>query len=204
MLAVSPPAGLPCTVCHGSLCLAALPDAKPQATMADEKDGVEQHKTSLAIWDLDSPVVVGRTGRMKVGAKCNAGCALTSQQVEIHDQNGISIARGCLGAETWPGTTGLYWAELEFPAPGNLGTQVWSITSTHGDAFSNFTFITVPIPEHTLTIRIRDKESHAVLPESEVRLGVYRAVSDAHGIAALELPAGNYSVSVWKVGYEQF
>src|SRR5690349_16641636 len=103
MRAVSLPAGSPCTVCHGSLYLAVLPAAKPQATMADDRDGVDQHKTSLAIWDLDSPVVVGRTGRMKVGAKCSAGCGLTRHQIEIHDQSGVAVAQGPLGAETWPG-----------------------------------------------------------------------------------------------------
>ena len=172
--------------------------------MADDKEAVEQHKTSLAIWDLDSPVVIGRMGRMKVGAKCSAACVLTDYQVEIHDQSGASIGRARLGAEPWPGTTGLYWAELEFPAPANIGTHVWSITSAHGDAFSNFTFITVPPPEHTLTIRVRDKESQAALPDVEVRLGVYRAASDDRGVAAIEIPTGSYSLSVWKVGYEQF
>jgi carboxypeptidase family protein len=172
--------------------------------MADEKEADEQHKTSLAFWDLDSPVVVGRTGRMKVGAKCSAGCVLTDQRVEIRDANGTSVARAGLSAEPWPGTAGLYWAELEFPAPSNIGTHVWSIASPHGDAVSNFTFFAVVPPEHTLTIHVRDKESQAPLAEAEVRLGPYRAASDDRGVATIELPTGNFSLSIWKVGYEQF
>lgn len=170
--------------------------------MADEE--AVEHKTSLAIWDLDSPVVIGRPGRMKAGAKCSAGCALTNHPVEIRDQNGAAIARAGLGAQPWPGTTGLYWAEIEFPAPEKIGTHVWSIALAHGDAFSNFTLISVAPPEHTLTIRVRDKQSQAALAEAEVRLGVYRAASDDRGVAAVELPTGSYSLSVWKVGYEQF
>ena len=53
--------------------------------MADENEPVEEHKTSLAVWDLASPVVVGRPGKMKVGAKCSAGCTLTDHEVEVFD-----------------------------------------------------------------------------------------------------------------------
>lgn len=37
-----------------------------------------------------------------------------------------------------------------------------------------------------------------------MRLGVYRTASDERGVAKLELPKGSYSLSVWKVGYENF
>jgi len=171
--------------------------------MADEKQAVE-HKTSVAVWDQDSPVVVGRAARIKVGVKCSAGCVLKDQAIEIRNQNGVSTARAALSTETWPGTTGLYWVELEFPAPGDTGAHVWSIRSAHGEAISNFTFITVLPPEHSLTIHVRDKATQAALAEAEVRLGVYRAASNDRGVAAVELPAGSYSLSVWKVGYEQF
>jgi hypothetical protein len=171
--------------------------------MADEREVVE-HKTSLAVWDQDSPVVIGRPARMKVGAKCSAGCVLKDQAIEIRNEKGTRLVRARLGEEPWPGTTGLYWVELEFPGPADTGAHVWSVSSAHGDAFSNFTFITVPPPEHKLTIHVRDKASQAVLPGAEVRLGVYRAASDDGGVAAVELPTGTYSLSVWKVGYEQF
>lgn len=170
----------------------------------DEKTDVEQHKTSLAVWDLSSPLVIGRPAKMKVGAKCSAGCPLTDHEIEIRDQGGAKIARGGLGATPWPGTSGLYWAELKFPAPMTAGTHTWAVTSAHGEAFSNFTFITVQPPEHTLTIWLREKGTETPLPDVEVRLGVYRAASDEGGIARIELPKGSYSLSVWKVGYENF
>lgn len=124
--------------------------------MADKNPDIEQHKTSLAVWDLPSPLVIGRLAKMKVGAKCSAGCPLTDHQIEIHDHTGTEIARAELSETPWPGTSGLYWAELEFRAPVSLGTHTWSVTSAHGVAFSNFTFITVQPPEHSLTIRIRE------------------------------------------------
>src|SRR5215813_14078502 len=100
------PVDLLCTVCRALRYLAALRAAKQQAPMADEKEAVE-HKTSLAVWDQDSPVVIGRTVRMKVGAKCSAGCVLKDQAIEIRNHTGASIARAALGSEPWPGTTGL-------------------------------------------------------------------------------------------------
>ena len=172
--------------------------------MADENAAVEEHKTSLAVWDIDSPVVISRSARVKIGAKCTAGCALTDHEVEVHDASGARIARAGLSATPWPGTAGLYWAELEFPAPSALGPHTWTVTSAHGDASSTFTFITVPPPEHTLTIRVRDKEGQAPLAGAEVRLGVYRTQSDESGTATIELPAGSYNLGVWKVGYDVF
>lgn len=172
--------------------------------MAEKNADVEQHKTSLAVWDLSSPLVISRSARVKVGAKCSAGCQLTDHEIEIQDQSGSRIARAELSDTPWPGTTGLYWAELDFPAPASPGTHTWAVTSAHGDAFSNFTFITVQPPEHSVTIRVREKGTQAPLPDVEVRLGVYRALSDAEGFARVGLPKGSYSLSVWKVGYENF
>jgi hypothetical protein len=172
--------------------------------MADENAAVEEHKTSLAVWDLDSPLVVGRPGKMKVGAKCSAGCPLTDHEIEIFDENGSKVVRAALSATPWPGTSGLYWVELNFCAPKLAGSQTWTVTSAHGDAFSHFTFVTVQPPEHTLTVRIRDKEGRVPLREAEIRLGPYRASSDEKGSATIDVPKGSYSLSVWKVGYEHF
>ena len=164
----------------------------------------EQHKTSLAVWDIASPLVIRRSAKIKVGAKCSAGCQLTGHQIEVRDDTGRMIARSSLGDAAWPGTSGLYWTELDLPAPPIVGTHTWAVTSAHGDARSNFTFITVEPPEHSLTIRIHDKTTQVPLPDAEVRLGVYRASSDDRGLATIELPKGSYSLNIWKLGYQQF
>ncbi len=169
-----------------------------------DTDKVEEHKASLAVWDLPSPIVIGRSARMKVGAKCSADCRLTNHEIEIQDEHGGRTARATLGGEPWPGTTGLYWAEVEFAAPAATGTHTWTVKSPHGDALSSFTFIAVPPPDHTLTIRIREKGTQALLSEAEVRCGVYRATSDDKGLAQIDLPKGTYEFSVWKLGYEHF
>ena len=163
-----------------------------------------EHKTSLAVWDLRSPLVIGHTAKMKVGAKCSAGCELSGHEIEIHDHTGRIIACAPLGPMLWPGTSGLYWAELDFLAPAKHGTYTWAVTSPHGEASSDFTFITVEPPEHRLTIRVLDRSTQASVSDVEVRLGVYRASSDDGGLATIELPGGRYPLTAWKMGYEHF
>ena len=98
----------------------------------------------------------------------------------------------------------MYWVELDFLAPAKDGTYTWAVKSLHGEASSEFTFITVEPPEHRLTIRVRDRTTQASVPDVEVRLGVYRTSSDDRGLATFELPGGRYSLTVWKMGYEHF
>ena len=93
-----------------------------------------EHKASIAVWELASPLVIGRQANLKVGVKCSAGCQLTDQQIEIHDGAGEAIARAGLGATPWPGTSGLYWTDIEFPVPPEAGTHTFSVTCEHGRA----------------------------------------------------------------------
>jgi hypothetical protein len=162
------------------------------------------HETSLAVWDLASPLVINRPAKMKVGVKCSDGCELSGTVIEIQDAAGRMVACAQLGSATWPGTTGLYWAELDFIAPATAGTNTWAVRSPHGDAFSNVTFITVQPPDHSVTISIRDRATHAPIPGVEVRLDMYRASSDDQGLAKIELPKGCYTLTVWKMGYTHF
>jgi hypothetical protein len=161
----------------------------------------ENHETSLAVWDLVSPLVVGCSATIKVGAKCSAGCSLADHEIEIHDQSGDTITGVRLGPEPLPGTTGLYWAEANFASPALPGTHAWAVVCAHGDASSHFSFITVPPPDHTVHIRVREKKTQAAIAGAEVRLGVYRATSDAQGVATLEVTKGPHNVTVWKLGY---
>jgi hypothetical protein len=172
--------------------------------LCSDKKVDEQHNTSLAVWDVASPLVIGRSSKMKVGAKCSAGCQLTGHEIEIHEPTGQTISRGGLGADPWPGTSGLYWTELDFPTPPTTGTHTWTVTAVHGNARSNFTFVTVLPPEHSLTIRVREKSTQTALADVELRLGVYRACSDYRGLAKIEVAKGSYDFSAWKAGYEHF
>jgi len=172
---------------------------------------VEPHNTSLAIWDIPCPVVMGRSSKMKVGVRCSAGCPLTGQQIEVHNETGATKATGRVGAAAWPGTSGLYWTDLDFTAPDTEGTHSWAVRFTahelelpHEPAFSAFSLIIVKPPEHTVTVKVTEKDTQTPVQHAEVRLGVYRAATDETGLAKVELPKGTYELNVCKIPYETF
>jgi hypothetical protein len=164
---------------------------------------------SLAIWSIPQPLVAGAHFALKVGVKSSAGCELAGQRVEICDAAGAVAARGVLGDTPWPGTTGLYWVDIAMNAPATPGLTSWSARFTGGDrglphaeAASSFELSTVAAPEHRLTVRVCEKATAAPVEDAIVRLGDFRAATDASGTAALELPEGRYKLSIWKSGYE--
>ncbi len=167
------------------------------------------HITSMAVWGVPTPVVVNSRFRVKVGVKCSATCPLAGQLVEVRDAAGILIGEGTLGETPWPGTSALYVADVELAAPATEGMASWSARFTagkpglpHEDASVMLSFRTAGPPEHRVTVRVADHETGAPLEDVEVRLGVYRALTDEHGLAGLEVPGGVYDLNAWKVGYE--
>src|SRR5215831_4636898 len=86
------------------------------------------HETSLAAWDIPSPVVRGTRFALKAGAKCTSACALEGKTVEIRDEKGKLMASGALGRATWEGTTALYWTTISPKAPKKLGLHAWEVS----------------------------------------------------------------------------
>ena len=153
---------------------------------------------------MPSPLVIGRSAKAKVGAKCSAGCDLTGHEIELLDGAGRVIVRSRLGGEVLSGTSGLHWTEMEFVAPSAVGAHTCTATLVHGEARLEFTFIIVPPPECSVTIQILEQRTNTPLPDVDVRFGIYRASSNEQGRANVELPTGNYTVNVWKMGYQLF
>ncbi len=167
------------------------------------------HQTSLAIWDVPSPLVRRRASKMKVGVKCSAGCCLAGQPIEIRDATGAKVGGGTLGQMPWDGTSALYWAEIESPDPASEGTCFWSVDfvpvgmrAPHGGASLAFSLLAVKPPQHVVAVRVVEKETRAGIENAEVRLGVYKARSDRGGCAQIEVPAGTYDLNAWKAGYQ--
>lgn len=167
------------------------------------------HATSMAVWDVPSPVVMNRSFTIKVGVKCSATCQLVGRLIEVCDGMGTRIGESRLGATPWPGTSALYVAEVELAAPATDGTAFWSARFAaaepglpHDEASAAFSFRIARPPEHRVTVQVADKGTKAPLENVEVRLGVYRASTDAQGRAILELPGGVYPLGAWKAGYE--
>ena len=173
------------------------------------------HDTSLAVWDLASPVVAGRRATLKVGIACPSGCDLTGTRIDVYNETGTRIGGASLGSAPWPATTALYWAELEVAAPEAEGDHSWSLQATapldhargrpepsHGHATSIVRFVASRPPEHRVTLEVIDKGSGVPLTGVELRLGRFRAATNEAGIAHVEVPGGTYEVCAWKIGYD--
>jgi hypothetical protein len=167
------------------------------------------HQTSLAAWAIPSPVVTGQRFAIKAGAKSATACDLNGRMIEVRDGTGAVMARGNLGPAPWPGTTALYWAELELQAPAEAGMFSWSVRFDaaeldipHEDAAASFSIAIVSPPEHKLTVRVFERETAAPIADAHVRLGAYRAATGPSGLAEIMMPKGTYDLNVWKVGYE--
>jgi hypothetical protein len=167
------------------------------------------HATSMAAWDVPSPVVMNNSFKVKAGVKCAAMCSLAGQLVEVRDESGARAGEGRLGEAPWPGTSALYVAEMELTAPATEGICSWSARFVptgselpHEEASAVFGFRTGRPPEHRVKVKVTDKETEEPLENVEVSLGVYRASTDALGLASLQLPGGFYSLNAWKAGYE--
>lgn len=167
------------------------------------------HATSLAVWAVPSPVVMRERFRIKVGAKSAAGCRLGGTKVLVSNQNGSLIAQGSLQDTPWPGTSALYWTEVEVPAPSQEGMFWYTVSfaatdvaTPHEQSSSKFSVAIVRPPEHRLTIEVFERDSKAPIEDAQVRLGAYRAATDPSGRAEVAMPKGTYDLTVWKVGYE--
>jgi hypothetical protein len=167
------------------------------------------HTTSLAVWAIPSPVVMGEKFEIKVGAKSSAGIALTGATVEVCDEADVVVARGRLGEAPLPGTSALYWSEITLLAPATEGMYACAVKFApaeldlpHEGASSTFSVAIVRPPQHRLTIKVIEKATAAPIANVQLRLGAFRAATDQSGLAAVDLPGGVYDLNVWKVGYE--
>ena len=146
---------------------------------------------------------------MKVGLRCAEGCPLTGQTIEIRDAAQNRVAEAKLGAAPWPGTVGLYWAEADIVAPLSEGTHPWTVQFSPADlemphvrSSLTFSVLTVKRPDHQVTVEVVQEKTNSTIEQTEVRLGAFRTLTNAHGVAYLEVPRGAYELNVWKMGYE--
>ena len=167
---------------------------------------VKPHATSIAVWDVPSPIAFGHEFRIKVGVKCSSECKLTGTQIEIYDHEGAQMAMATLGDVPWPGTTALYCAEVELKAPSIEGRYRWEVKFPkpdlelpHEGASCTFGFGAARQPEHVVTIEVIDKDTKTPINNAHVLLrpGLYRGCyytnrTDDGGVARVSVPKGDY------------
>jgi len=172
---------------------------------------ITPHTTNVVVWDIPSAVVVRERFRIKVGIKCSDECDLTNSAFEIHDHEGTRAATGTLSGERWPGTTGLYVAEVELQAPAAEGLYTWSVTTPgsdgeipHAEGSTSFGVRVVSHPDYLVTVEAFDRESQQPLSAARVVMHPYKAVTDAHGRAEMRVAKGTYTLFVSQTRYLTF
>jgi hypothetical protein len=149
--------------------------------------------TSLAVWDVPTPVVVGERFAIKVGAKSGSG------RVEVSDATGVALASGTLGETPWPGTEALHWVALDLPAPA--AAEVARYVVRCGSAETWFSVVASAKPTHALTVQITERDSKAALDNVEIRLGPFHARTDKAGRAELQVCKGEYQLHLWRAAH---
>ena len=169
---------------------------------------VKPHTIRVLAWDAPSTVVAGDTFRISVGIKCSSECVFANQGFEVYDHEGAKIAAGVLSADIWPGTSGLYAAEVELKAPSAAGLYHWTVKCTgrdlekpHAEGAAQFSLRVVPAPECLLRVEAIDRVSQEPLAGARVALHPYKAVTDERGFAEIRIAKGAYDLFVAKANY---
>ena len=173
------------------------------------------HGTSLAVWEVTSPVVARCRASLKAGITCSCGCNLAGTRLEVYNEAGVRVGGAVARPEPWPGTQGLYWASIDVTAPDAEGDHIWTVgaaahtvsdesgTGTpHEPAIFTHRFVVSRAGEHTVTVAVVEKGSGAPVPGVELRMGMFKATTSDAGTALLHVPRGTYDVIAWKMGYE--
>jgi hypothetical protein len=166
------------------------------------------HAANLNVWGLPSAIAAGERFSFKVGVKCSAACRMTGRPLSIFDHDGAQVGEASLLDEVWPGTSALYFAELEAQAPLAPGDYQWQVQAPGSDSgvphtAGAFTFAVKVVrpPDHDVTIEAFDSEKQTAITGAHVLLHPYRAFTDETGVAKVKVAKGRYTLVVSGFNY---
>jgi hypothetical protein len=169
---------------------------------------VKPHTTRVLAWGAPPTIVAGETFKMNVGIKCSSECQFGSKSFAIYDHDGAQIAAGVLSNDLWPGTNGLYYAEVELEAPSQAGLYHWNAKAAgseleiaHIEGVTEFGLRIVNPPEALVTVEAIDKDGQAALGGARVTLHPYEGVTNERGFAEVRVAKGSYTLFVARTGY---
>jgi hypothetical protein len=179
--------------------------------MTSQDGEMGAHITQVVAWDVPSAIVGGERFRITAGIKCSSGCPLTHGHVAVYDHDGAHVATAALPGHLWPGTSGLYVAEIELHAPAGDGLYTWSVRGPQSDAgiqhaegSVGFGVRVVNRPDCLVTVEAVDQESQAPLPGARVVMHPYQALTDVRGVATVRVGKGAYRLFVAQSRYLTF
>jgi hypothetical protein len=170
---------------------------------------VKPHVTIIRVGDVPCPIVLNTEFRIKAGVKCSIKCNLAGREIEIYDHEGEKVATNTLGDVPWPGTSDVYWAEVELKAPGTEGSYRWTakfpkpdLKVPHEEASCNLDLIIARPPDCEVTVEAIDKDTKTPIENAQVALHPYRGNTDDGGVAKIKVARGQYKLYVWKRDYK--
>jgi len=138
---------------------------------------------------------------------------LTGRPLSIFDHEGAQVGAASLLDDAWPGTSALYFAEVEVEAPRRTGDYRWQVSSPgsdsgvpdsgvpHGAGSFIFAVKVVSPPDHDVTVEAFDGEKQTPIAGAHVLLHPYRAFTDERGMAKLKVAKGTYRLVVSGFNY---
>src|SRR5262245_1695187 len=126
---------------------------------ADFAFATNAHATSVNVWGLPSAIAAGECFRLKAGIKCSAGCKLTGRPLSVFDHEGGQVGTASLLDDVWPGTSALYFSDVEAQAPIKTGDYQWQVKTPasergvpHAAGSVTFTVKVVSPPDYEVTV----------------------------------------------------
>lgn len=164
---------------------------------------VKAHAMRLNVWGLPAAIVAGESFTLKAGIKCSVGCNLSGRELYLVDAEGVQIGTGKLLEDVWPGTSALYFAEVEGKAPLEAGNHRWEVRIPvsasgipHAAGAFAFDVNVVDAPDFEVTIEAVDAGTQTPIGKSRVVMHPYRAFTDENGVAKLKVVKGSYKLLV--------
>lgn len=166
---------------------------------------VEPHPTSIAVWDVSSPIVFDTTFRFTAGVKCSAGCNLAGKVIEVFDHEDNKVAVAPLGEELYSSAIDLFWVEIELKAPSQEGCYTWKVKFSeadleipHDDSTFNFVFSTTKAPDCELTVEVIMAGTALPIEKAQVaiRPNLRTCYTDEQGLVKFLVTKGEYKLSI--------
>jgi hypothetical protein len=174
-----------------------------EETATEFSFAAKPHATSVNVWGLPSAIAAGERFRFKVGIKCSSGCKLTGRPLTVFDDEGAQVGAASLRDDIWPGTTALYFAEVDAQAPLRTGDHEWRVDCPgseqdvpHADGAFTFAVKVVSPPDHEVIVEALDAETQAPIKGAHILLHPYRALTDERGVATVRVAKGRYKLFV--------
>ena len=162
---------------------------------------VKPHDTSIVIWDVPTAVETGTQIKIKIGIKCSSACDVSGAGFAILDEDGAEVATGKVGADIWPGTSGLHYAEVTLTAPESEGRYPMRVIvamdefdPAHAQGAGRFRLNCTPPGECTVAVTVLNTRDKSPVERARLQMHPYRGLTDADGRAEFRVAKGRYRI----------